>query len=85
MQKQSQPLDPYPQRRKRLHQLLVALIQQEKNLELLDSESPRLDRSIGDSQSEDPARWLDRNRRVLDRYRALVRTAVTLDALLDAE
>ena len=33
----------------------------------------------------DAARWLERNRRVLQRYQALVRTAVTLDALLDAE
>jgi hypothetical protein len=28
---------------------------------------------------------LDRNRRLLQRYQAMVRTAVTLDALLDAE
>jgi hypothetical protein len=28
---------------------------------------------------------LDQNRRTLQRYQALVRTAVTLDALLDAE
>ena len=32
-----------------------------------------------------PARWLDQNRRILHRYQALVRTAVTLDALVDAE
>ena len=32
-----------------------------------------------------PARWLDQNRRTLHRYQALVRTAVTLDALVDAE
>ena len=32
-----------------------------------------------------PGRWLDQNRRTLQRYQALVRTAVTLDALVDAE
>ena len=39
----------------------------------------------GCSVAKDPARWLDRNRRIVLQYRALVRTAVTLDALLDSE
>ena len=72
-------------RRARLHELLIALLQQQQDLELLDSQSPNINGGIGKPSSEDPARWLDRNRRVLDHYRALVRTAVTLDALLDAE
>ena len=69
----------------RLHELLIALIQQQHDLELLDPQAPSMDGSIGKNPLEDPGRWLDRNRRLLDRYRALVRTAVTLDALLDAE
>ena len=32
-----------------------------------------------------PAGWLERNRRVVQRYQALVRSAVTLDALVDQE
>ena len=72
-------------RRRRLHELVVALIQQQDELELLDSEAPRLDVAASSAQAHDPARWLDRNRRVLQRYQALVRSALTIDALLDAE
>ena len=72
-------------RRRRLHELVVALIQRQEDLELLDSEAPRLDTGASSAQAHDPARWLDRNRRVLQRYQALVRSAVTIDALLDAE
>lgn len=72
-------------RRQRLHELLLALIQQQQDFELMDSEEPRLERGAGLMDVQDPARWLERNRRLLKRYQALVRTAVTLDALLDAE
>ena len=65
-------------RRQRLHELLLALIAREEELPLLDGDRPDLD-------SAAPGRWLDQNRRTLQHYQALVRTAVTLDALLDAE
>jgi len=77
--------DLHIDRRRRLHELVVALIQQQEELELLDGEAPRLDVAASSAQAHDPARWLDRNRRVLQRYQALVRSAVTIDALLDAE
>ena len=73
------------ERRQRLHELLIALIQQQQELELLDAEAPSLDGSSSLIQDQEPARWLDRNRRVLKCYQSLVRTAVTLDAMLDAE
>ena len=66
-------------RRQRLHELVLALIAQEDELPLMDGERPELDGGLA------PGRWLDQNRRTLQRYQALVRTAVTLDALLDAE
>ena len=66
-------------RRQRLHELVLALIAQEEELPLMDGERPELDGGLA------PGRWLDQNRRTLHRYQALVRTAVTLDALLDAE
>ena len=66
-------------RRQRLHELLLALIAREEELPLLDGDRPDLE--MGGA----PGRWLDQNRRTLQRYQALVRTAVTLDALLDAE
>jgi hypothetical protein len=74
------------ERRQRLHELLLALIAQQGDLELMDGEGP-VGITAGSSTEApaDAARWLDRNRRVLQRYQALVRTAVTLDALLDGE
>ena len=73
-------------RRDRLHELLLALIAQQTDLELMDADGPA-GFSVGGSGEgpADAARWLDRNRRVLQRYQSLVRTAVTLDALVDAE
>ena len=81
VEKQVQPSD----RRRRLHELLVALIKQQEELELLDPEKTTLEGSKGSLDMQEPARWLDRNRRTLRRYQALIRSAVTLDALLDAE
>ncbi len=81
VEKQLQPSE----RRRRLHELIVALIQQQEDLELLDPEKISLEGSKGSLDVQEPARWLDRNRRTLQQYQALVRSAVTLDALLDAE
>tara|TARA_Y100000739_G_scaffold94666_1_gene81034 strand:+ start:1636 stop:1881 length:246 start_codon:yes stop_codon:yes gene_type:complete len=66
-------------RRQRLHELLLALVAREDDLPLLEADHPDLEGGHA------PGLWLDQNRRTLQRYQALVRTAVTLDALLDAE
>ena len=68
-------------RRQRLHELVVALIAQQSDLDLLDDDNSG---SLAVAQGN-PAGWLERNRRVVQRYQALVRSAATLDALLDAE
>lgn len=68
-----------PERRQRLHELLLALIAREEGVPLMDQTLPE------QGSAAEPARWLDQNRRTLQRYQALVRTAVTLDALMDAE
>ncbi len=73
-----------PIRRQRQHELLIALIHQQDDLELMDSEALRLD-SNSRNDNCDPAMWLDRNRRVLAKYQALVNSSITLDALLDSE
>ncbi|AAQ00385.1 MULTISPECIES: hypothetical protein [Prochlorococcus] len=70
-------------RRQRQHELLIALIQQQDDLELMDAEGPRFDAKGGNAA--DPAKWLDRNRRVLAKYQSLVNSSITLDALLDSE
>ena len=68
-------------RRQRLHDLVVALIAQQGDLDLLyDDNSGSLAVAQGN-----PAGWLERNRRVVQRYQALVRSAATLDALVEQE
>ncbi len=71
-----------PMRRQRQHELLIALIQQQENLELLDSEGSSFD--CNSSHSKEPALWIERNRRIMSKYQALVSSAITLDALLDS-
>ena len=73
-------------RRRRLHELLIALIQHQEGLELVDAETPNFEgHSRTSSNDEDPAQWLERNRRIIRKYQSLVRSAITLDALLDSE
>ena len=72
-------------RRQRIHELLIALIHKQDSLTLMDDENPLSEGHPTSYREQDPAIWLDRNRRVLNQYQSLVRSAVTLDALLDAE
>ena len=65
-------------RRQRIHELVLALLAQQKDLELLNGDGTSL-------PAGDAGNWLERNRRVVLRYQALVRSAVTLDALVDQE
>ena len=65
-------------RRQRLHELVLALVSQ-RELELLDEDGS------GAAAQGNPASWLERNRRVVQRYQALVRSAATLDALVEQE
>ncbi len=71
-------------RRQRIHSLVVALLAHQSDLELLDDERTGAGGSplagVGDAGS-----WLERNRRVVQRYQSLVRSAVTLDALIEQE
>ena len=77
---------PIWRRRQRIHELLIALIKKEEALELVDPANPQFNgESTMSQEGEDPARWLERNKRILRKYQSLVRSAITLDALLDAE
>ncbi|WP_320667159.1 hypothetical protein [Prochlorococcus sp. MIT 1307] len=74
------------ERRRRLHELLIALIRQQEEMELVDVDTPSFDgKSSFSIKGEDPARWLERNKRIFQKYQSLVRSAITLDALLDSE
>ena len=65
-------------RRQRIHDLVLALLAQQGDLELLAGDGTGL-------PSGAPGNWIERNRRVVQRYQTLVRSAVTLDALVDQE
>ena len=73
------------ERRKRLHELLLALINKQDNLELIEDDSNDLSRSFSENESRDFSKSIERNRKILKKYRSLIRTAVTLDALMDSE
>ena len=70
-------------RRHRIHELVLALLAAQDDLELLDADGSGS--GSGSGSLANPAGWLERNRRVMQRFQALVRSAVTLDALVDQE
>ena len=73
------------ERRKRLHELLLALINKQDYLELIEDDSNDLAKSFSQNESRDLSKLIERNRKILKKYHSLVRTAVTLDALMDSE
>ncbi|MFM7264284.1 MAG: hypothetical protein ACKOZW_01540 [Cyanobium sp.] len=72
------PLFGMSDRRQRIHELVLALLAHQDDLDLLAGDGTGL-------PAGDPGNWIERNRRVVQRYQALVRSAVTLDALVDQE
>ena len=72
------------ERRQRIHELVVALLSHQRDLELLDGDGVTHGGGFAVGR-DDPGTWLERNRRVVQHYQALVRSAVTLDALIDQE
>ena len=73
------------ERRKRLHELLLALINKQDNFELIEDDSEELTNSFSEKDSSDFSRLIKRNSKILKKYHSLVSTAVTLDALMDSE
>ena len=73
------------ERRKRLHELLLALINKQDYLELIEDNSNDLAKSYSENESRDFSKSIERNRKILKKYHSLIRTAVTLDALMDSE
>ena len=73
------------QRRKRLHELLLALINKLDYLELIEDDSSDLAKTYSENESRDFSKSIERNRKILKKYHSLIRTAVTLDALMDSE
>ena len=72
-------------RRKRLHELLLALINKQDCLELIEDDSNDFTTSYSENESRDFSKSIEKNRKILKKYHSLIRTAVTLDALMDSE
>ena len=72
-------------RRSRLHEILVALIKQQKELELMDDDVQVFEHHINNLERYDPSKIVERNQRIIKKYQALVRSAIALDALLESE
>ena len=74
-----------PDRRTRLHEILLTLINKEINFELIEEDSSDLSSSYSEKDTANLSRVIEKNRKIIRRYQSLVRTAVTLDALMDSE
>ncbi len=72
-------------RRSRLHEILIALIKQQKDLELMDDGVQVFKNQVNDSEKYDPSKIVERNQRIIKKYQSLVRSAIALDALLESE
>ena len=73
------------ERRKRLHDLLLSLINKDSEFELIEEDSSDLTSSYSEKDTLNLSRVIEKNRKIIKRYQAIVRTAVTLDALMDSE
>ena len=72
-------------RRSRLHEILIALIKQQKDLELMDDGVQVFENPIHHSETYDFSKTVERNQRIIKKYQSLVRSAIALDALLESE
>ena len=72
-------------RRSRIHEILIALIKQQKDLELMDDGVQIFKNQLNHSEKYDPSKIVERNQRIIKKYQSLVRSAIALDALLESE
>ena len=72
-------------RRKRLHELLLALINKENDFELIEDDATEFTLNYSEKDPISLSRVIEKNRKILKKYQSLVKSAVTLDALMDSE
>ena len=72
-------------RRTRLHEILLALVKKEPNFQLLEDDSVEFSSNFKNEDNLILSKVIERNRKILKKYQSLIRSAVTLDALLDSE
>tara|TARA_B100000579_G_C22473011_1_gene684272 strand:+ start:91 stop:354 length:264 start_codon:yes stop_codon:yes gene_type:complete len=78
-------MEDYLSRRFRLHEILIALINQQKDLELMDDGIQIFNNPIHHLEKYDSSKIIERNQRIINKYQSLVRSAIALDALLESE
>jgi hypothetical protein len=71
-------------RRQRIHELVLALLARQEDLELLSDDGGALGPNPSERSSH-PGQAMKRSQRIIRQYQALVHSAVTLDALIDQE
>ena len=72
-------------RRTRLHELLLALINKAANFELIEENTEEFTTNYSGKESINFSKLIEKNRKILKKYHSLVKSAVTLDALMDSE
>ena len=72
-------------RRKRLHELLLALINKENDFELIEDDTTDFTTNYSEKDTFSLSKIIEKNRKILKKYQSLVKSAVTLDALMDSE
>ena len=72
-------------RRKRLHQLLLTLINKDDEFKLMEDDSTEITKGYTERDNTNYPKIIEKNRKILKKYHSLVRTAITLDALMDSE
>ena len=65
--------------------MLLILINKEINFELIEEDSSDLSLSYSEKDTINLSRVVEKNRKIIRKYQSIIRTAVTLDALMDSE
>ena len=73
------------ERRKRLHELLLALINKEDDFELIEDDTTEFTNNYSEKDTASLSRVISKNRKIIRKYQSLVKSAITLDALMDSE
>ena len=69
------------ERRKRLHDLLLTLINKDSEFEFIVEDSSDLTSNYSKKDTLNLSRVIEKNRKIIKRYQAIVRTAVTLSLI----
>ena len=65
--------------------MLLTLIDKDSEFKFLEEDSSELTSNYSEKYTLNLSRVIEKNRKIIKRYQAIVRTAVTLDALMYSE